>query len=171
MSGRPNVVLLLAEDLGFAHLGITGSEIQTPNIDALAQGGMLLTSTYNCARCCPTGALLLTGRYPRSASVGHMGPILAPRSIKLSAQRQCHHMRPSAYAHKGGISTPLVAHWPDGFGPQPTAYAACHVVNILPTILEVTGASYLSELRGGLNWSANTHRIGNCTIWTWTAQN
>ena len=50
--------------------------------------------------------------------------------------------------HEGGISTPLVAHWPNGFAPRSAAQAACHVVDILPTILEATGASYLSELDG-----------------------
>ncbi len=59
--------------MGFADLGITGSEIRTPNIDALARSGALLTSMYNCARCCPTRASLLTGLYPHNAGIGHMG--------------------------------------------------------------------------------------------------
>jgi arylsulfatase len=59
--------------MGFSDLGITGSEIRTPNIDRLARGGTLLTSMYNCARCCPTRASLLTGLYPHNAGVGHMG--------------------------------------------------------------------------------------------------
>lgn len=70
---RPNVVLILVDDMGFADLGITGSEIRTPNIDALARSGALLTSMYNCARCCPTRASLLTGLYPHNAGIGHMG--------------------------------------------------------------------------------------------------
>ncbi|WP_075997234.1 arylsulfatase [Salaquimonas pukyongi] len=70
---RPNVVLILVDDMGFADLGIMGSEIRTPNIDALARGGVLMTSMYNCARCCPTRASLLTGLYPHNAGVGHMG--------------------------------------------------------------------------------------------------
>ena len=48
---RPNVVLILVDDMGFADLGIMGSEIRTPNIDALARGGVLMTAMYNCARC------------------------------------------------------------------------------------------------------------------------
>jgi hypothetical protein len=48
---RPNIVLILVDDMGFGDLGIMGSEIRTPNIDSLARGGMLLTSMYNCARC------------------------------------------------------------------------------------------------------------------------
>lgn len=70
---RPNVVLILADDLGFADLGVTGSEIRTPNIDGLARDGAVLTAIYNCARCCPTRASLLTGLYPHNAGVGHMG--------------------------------------------------------------------------------------------------
>ncbi len=73
MSNRPNVILILVDDMGFADLGCMGSEIKTPNIDALAHGGALLTSMYNCARCCPTRASLLTGLYPHNAGVGHMG--------------------------------------------------------------------------------------------------
>jgi len=70
---RPNVILVLVDDMGFSDLGITGSEIRTPNIDQLANDGALLTSMYNCARCCPTRASLLTGLYPHNAGVGHMG--------------------------------------------------------------------------------------------------
>ncbi len=58
------------------------------------------------------------------------------------------------YVHEGGISTPLVAHWPSGFGPRNPAHAACHVVDVLPTILEATGSGYLSELDG--------HQIQGC---------
>jgi arylsulfatase len=72
-ASRPNVVLILVDDMGFSDLGIMGSEIRTPNIDALARGGMLLSSMYNCARCCPTRAALLTGLYPHNAGIGHMG--------------------------------------------------------------------------------------------------
>lgn len=70
---RPNVVLILADDMGFSDLGVTGSEIKTPNLDKLAGDGALLTSMYNCARCCPTRASLLTGLHPHSAGIGHMG--------------------------------------------------------------------------------------------------
>ncbi len=72
-SERPNVILVLVDDMGFADLGFMGSEIRTPNIDALAHGGTVLSSMYNCARCCPTRAALLTGLYPHNAGIGHMG--------------------------------------------------------------------------------------------------
>jgi arylsulfatase A-like enzyme len=69
---RPNIVILLADDMGFSDLGCYGSEIATPNLDRLAAGGLRFTQFYNTARCCPTRASLLTGLYPHQAGVGHM---------------------------------------------------------------------------------------------------
>jgi len=69
---RPNIVLIMADDLGFSDIGCYGSEILTPNLDRLAKGGLRFTQFYNTARCCPTRASLLTGLYPHQAGVGHM---------------------------------------------------------------------------------------------------
>jgi arylsulfatase len=69
---KPNFILILADDLGFSDIGCYGSEIQTPNLDALAQDGIRFTQMYNCARCCPSRASLLTGLYPHQAGIGHM---------------------------------------------------------------------------------------------------
>mmetsp|Transcript_27737 Transcript_27737/g.58910 ORF Transcript_27737/g.58910 Transcript_27737/m.58910 type:complete len:268 (-) Transcript_27737:991-1794(-) len=70
---RPNILIILADDLGFSDVGCFGSEIETPNIDSLArEGGIRFTQMYNCARCCPSRASLLTGVYPHQAGVGHM---------------------------------------------------------------------------------------------------
>src|SRR5215813_46697 len=71
-SQRPNIILFLADDMGFSDLGCYGSEISTPNLDRLAAGGIRFTQFYNCARCCPTRASLLTGLYPHQVGVGHM---------------------------------------------------------------------------------------------------
>ena len=57
---RPNIIYILADDMGYSDIGCYGSEIQTPNIDRLAAGGIKLRSFYNNARCCPTRASLLT---------------------------------------------------------------------------------------------------------------
>jgi arylsulfatase len=70
---RPNVILILVDDMGFSDLGCMGSEIRTPIIDALARDGVLLPSMYNCARCCPTRASVLTGLYAHKAGIGQMG--------------------------------------------------------------------------------------------------
>src|SRR5918995_1547841 len=68
----PNIVLILADDLGYSDLGCYGGEIATPNLDRLAAGGVRFTQFYNCTRCCPTRASLLTGLYPHQAGVGDM---------------------------------------------------------------------------------------------------
>ncbi len=70
---RPNVVVILADDMGFSDIGCFGSEIRTPHIDRLAREGVALSSFYNAARCCPTRASLLTGLHPHNAGIGHMG--------------------------------------------------------------------------------------------------
>jgi len=69
---RPNIVLILADDLGYSDIGCFGSEISTPNLDRLAAGGVALTQFYNQARCCPTRAALMTGRYPHQVGIGDM---------------------------------------------------------------------------------------------------
>ena len=69
---KPNIVVMLVDDMGFSDLGCYGSEIPTPNLDALAQNGLRFTQFYNTARCCPTRAALLTGLYPHQTGVGWM---------------------------------------------------------------------------------------------------
>ena len=69
---RPNIIVILSDDMGFSDIGCYGGEIQTPVLDALAKDGLRFTQFYNTARCCPTRASLLTGLYPHQASVGHM---------------------------------------------------------------------------------------------------
>ena len=69
---RPNIIIILADDLGYSDLGCTGSEISTPNLDKMAENGILFTNFYNSSRCCPSRASLLTGLYQHRAGVGHM---------------------------------------------------------------------------------------------------
>ena len=69
---RPNIVLIMADDLGFSDLGCYGGEINTPNLDRLAAGGLRFNSFYNTSRCCPSRAALLTGQYPHQAGIGQM---------------------------------------------------------------------------------------------------
>ena len=71
-SQRPNIVLIMSDDMGFSDLGCYGGDIDTPNLNALAANGLRFSQFYNTARCCPTRASLMTGVYPHQASVGHM---------------------------------------------------------------------------------------------------
>ena len=69
---RPNIILILADDMGFSDIGCYGSEIATPNLDKLAAGGLRFTQFYNSPRCCPSRAALLTGLYSQQAGMGMM---------------------------------------------------------------------------------------------------
>lgn len=69
---KPNIILIMADDMGFSDIGCYGSEIDTPNLNALAKNGVRLNQFYNTARCCPTRACLMTGLYPHQAGIGWM---------------------------------------------------------------------------------------------------
>ncbi len=71
-AGKPNIIVIMADDMGFSDIGCYGGEIETPHLDALAQNGLRFRQFYNTARCCPTRAALLTGIYQHQAGVGHM---------------------------------------------------------------------------------------------------
>jgi arylsulfatase A-like enzyme len=70
--GKPNVLVILTDDMGYSDIGCFGSEIKTPNIDRLASNGLRFTRFYNTSRCSPTRASLLTGLYPHQAGMGHL---------------------------------------------------------------------------------------------------
>lgn len=69
---KPNLLVILADDLGWSDLGCHGAEIPTPHLDRLAAEGVRFRQFYNAARCCPTRASLLTGLYPHQAGIGEM---------------------------------------------------------------------------------------------------
>ena len=69
---RPNIVLVMADDMGYTDIGCYGSEIETPVLDRLAGNGVRFTQFYNTSRCCPTRAALLTGLYSHQAGIGLM---------------------------------------------------------------------------------------------------
>ncbi len=69
---RPNIIVIMSDDMGYSDIGCYGSEISTPNLDALAAGGLRYTHFYNTSRCCPTRASLLTGLYAHQAGIGQM---------------------------------------------------------------------------------------------------
>ena len=69
---RPNILLVVADDLGYSDLGCYGGEIETPVLDDLAANGLRFAQFYTTARCCPSRASILTGQYPHKVGVGHM---------------------------------------------------------------------------------------------------
>ncbi len=89
MTQRPNIILILADDMGYSDLGCYGSEIRTPNLDGLAAGGLRFSQMYNSARCCPSRASLLTGLNPHQTGVGHMMDALGPPSYQGHLNENC----------------------------------------------------------------------------------
>jgi len=71
-NNKPNIIVILTDDMGFSDIGCYGSEINTPNIDKLAKDGVRFSHFYNTARCSPSRASLLTGLYPHQAGMGHL---------------------------------------------------------------------------------------------------
>jgi len=70
---KPNIMIIMVDDMGYSDPGCFGGEINTPNIDALANNGMRFTQFYNCSRSCPSRAALMTGRYPQVVGITAMG--------------------------------------------------------------------------------------------------
>ena len=71
-STKPNIVIILADDLGYSDLGCYGGEIKTPHLDKLAKNGLRFTQFYNTPRCCPSRAALLSGLFSHQAGIGNM---------------------------------------------------------------------------------------------------
>ena len=86
---RPNVLIILSDDLGYSDIGCYGGEIETPNLDRLAAGGVRFTQFYNTARCCPSRASLLTGLHPHQAGVGDMTGTNGPDGYEGTLNRRC----------------------------------------------------------------------------------
>jgi arylsulfatase A-like enzyme len=78
---RPNIVLIVADDMGYSDLGCYGGEIETPNLDRLAAGGIRLSQFYNCALCGPSRAALMTGLHPHQVGVTQWTGLLNNRCV------------------------------------------------------------------------------------------
>ena len=86
---RPNIILIMADDMGFSDIGCYGGEIQTPNLDQLAEDGLRYTQFYNTARCCPTRASLMTGLYAHQTGMGAMTRPTQLRGYQGHINRNC----------------------------------------------------------------------------------
>jgi len=112
---KPNLVLILADDMGYSDLGCFGSEIPTPNLDALAAGGLRLTQFYNTARCSPTRAALQTGLHPHQAGMGRLAEERIGATAKLPAgylgYLNNHCVTLAEVLHTAGYHTFLAGKW------------------------------------------------------------
>jgi len=108
---KPNILLILADDLGWSDLGCYGGEIKTPNLDALANGGLRFTQFYNTARCCPTRASLLTGLYPHQAGVGSMTGDRGPQFPGYRGTLQPNCVTLAEMLRDAGYRTYMIGKW------------------------------------------------------------
>ncbi|WP_442595343.1 arylsulfatase [Parapusillimonas sp. JC17] len=86
---RPNIVLILNDDMGYSDIGCYGGEIQTPNLDRLAANGLRFTQFYNTARCSPSRASLLTGLHPHQTGVGVLTYDMGPEGYAGNLGKNC----------------------------------------------------------------------------------
>ena len=108
---RPNVVVILVDDVGFSDVGCYGSEIPTPHIDALAAGGLRFSSFANTARCSTTRAALLTGLYPHQAGMGHLDGIRRPHSQGTHGRLHDRCVTLAEVLAQAGYHTSIVGKW------------------------------------------------------------
>jgi len=106
---RPNILIILADDLGYSDLGCYGGEIRTPHLDALAAGGLRFTQFYNCTRCCPSRASLLTGLYPHQAGIGGMTNDQGQPGYRGFLQSNC--VTFAQVLKSAGYKTAMVGKW------------------------------------------------------------
>jgi len=151
---RPNIVILLADDLGFSDVGYHGSEIRTPNIDRLAKEGLRLERAYSCPVCSPTRSALMTGRVAMRLGLGYT--VIRPWSnFGVSLEER---FLPQAF-HDAGYQTAISGKWHLGHG---DARYLPHARGFDQAYGHVNGAIdyFTHEREGGLDW----HRNGKSVV-------
>lgn len=113
---KPNIVLIMADDMGYSDVGCFGSEIKTPNLDRLAARGVRITQFYNASRSCPTRASLLTGLYQHQAGVGDMVNDLGYPSYQGYLNNQC--VTLAEVLRLNGYNTYMSGKWHVGGKPE-----------------------------------------------------
>ena len=89
MTNKPNIVLILNDDMGYSDIGCYGGEVETPNLDRLAAGGIRFSQFYNTARCSPSRASLLTGLHPHQTGIGVLTYNMGPEGYAGNLNHRC----------------------------------------------------------------------------------
>jgi arylsulfatase len=164
-ASRPNVIVILVDDMGFSDLGCFGSEIKTPNLDRLATNGVRFTYMQNTARCCPSRASLLTGLYPTQTGIGTFIASKTDRS-EFGPGYGGYFNRPfvtlPTVLREGGYRTGLSGKW--HLGPDAVKSSGFEVMDHL----FVGGAgTYFPDRRLGeqtATWTYRTDEIGDQAV-------
>jgi len=108
---RPNIVVMLVDDMGFSDIGCYGSEIPTPHLDNLAAHGVRFTQFYSTPRCSPTRASLLTGLYPHQAGMGWLDSKVEPRSLGFHGRLLPRCVTIAEVLREAGYFTAMTGKW------------------------------------------------------------
>lgn len=110
---RPNIIVIMVDDMGFSDIGPYGSEIPTPHLDAMADHGVRFSQFYNTGRCCPTRASLLTGLYSHQAGIGWMTTDQGQPGYAGQLNNQC--VTIAEVLGSAGYFTAMTGKWHVGF--------------------------------------------------------
>ena len=108
---RPNIVIVLVDDMGWSDIAPYGGEIPTPNLDALARGGLRFTQFYATPRCSPSRASLFTGLYPHQAGMGHLDTIVRPGSAGTTGRLNERSLTIAELLRDAGYFTAMAGKW------------------------------------------------------------
>lgn len=109
MTTQPDILLILNDDMGYSDIGCFGGEVQTPNLDRLANHGLRFSQFYNTARCSPSRASLLTGLHPHQTGIGILTDDYSPEGYSGNLNKQC--MTIAEVLRAGGYSTYMSGKW------------------------------------------------------------
>ena len=125
MKKRPNIVLILNDDMGYSDIGCYGGEVETPNLDRLAQGGLRFSQFYNTARCSPSRASLLTGLHPHQTGIGILNYDDSPDGYSGTLNDRCVTIAEVLGAAGYSLLAPRAAAGTPCSSPTPSDCAAC----------------------------------------------
>src|SRR5688572_22480612 len=110
-NARPNIIVVLVDDMGWSDIGPYGGEIPTPNLDALAARGVRFTQFYSTPRCSPTRASLLTGVYPHQAGMGHLEDVIRRGSLGTTGRLNDRSVTIAEVLREAGYFTAMAGKW------------------------------------------------------------
>lgn len=145
---RPNILLVVADDLGWTDLGNFGSEIKTPNLDRLATNGVMFTQFYTSTMCSPTRSMLFSGTDNHVAGLGNMGELLSPEQRGKPGYEGHLNDRVVSLAEvlrEGGYHTYMAGKWHLGHGPESIPHARGFEYSFS---MLFGGSSYWSDMTG-----------------------